>query len=211
MLLAIKKNQSFYIAHFKSENTLQILLAKHMSRLLDNQHSDLLVEIMELENTDTPVYKNFSESQFTKLRHEEHTLHDPQGLFDSVTTYNPVNYILFDMDEDKILVPDVTNFSDDCYLYETRELDDLFAAYKYSIGAIYNLPVNLAIKQNWIILSSERTDHFTNGTLIRSSMSIRENKPLSSTLEVSYCYCCGTFSCNCPEETIEEFCDGLPF
>ncbi|MBF4454022.1 hypothetical protein IRT38_01145 (plasmid) [Acinetobacter sp. SK-43] len=211
MLLAIKKNESIHVAQIADESIVKNLLSKQISLLLDNQHADLLVGIMQLESKEIPIYRNLTEREFIVLRHEEHTTTDPLGLFDPVTVYKPINYILFDQDMDKILVPDYENIDDEFLLYDTLELDDLYGAYKYATGYTFNKPIDMSIQKNWIMVSPQVTNHYLNSTLIRSTMTIRENKPFSSIMDVEFCYCCETFTCKCDQDEIEKYSNDLPF
>lgn len=211
MLVAVQKNQVIHAVLVDKRQACE-MIASAMCRELDGHEFNIFDEITKPQN---PVYKSFSnltQKQFFEARHEIKIDRDPMYLIEDVTSYSPYNYILFDLDDQKIIVPDYYDYQEGFPLEEIAELHTAYEAYEHAGMSPKNKIMKFAIANNLILVRPTYEDQRINGSLIRTSYIFRKNSKNSPEEAIYYCFCCGTFECKCTPEQIEKYTsDELPF
>ena len=211
MLIAVKENGSDDAVKVDSVLATE-LIARAMNSYLDDGTFNIADVVRKPAGTIYKSYTGLDDREFFNIRHEQRITRDPLHRFDPVITYNAHNYILFDLDANRILAPDYYDHDNDHPLYATTELDSYYSAYKYaSSHNTQHKPLVLAIEKGWFVASSEMEHKYLNDCLISANIKFREYKPKSEIMSLDWCFCCGTFDCKCTDEQLEEFSKDLPF
>lgn len=211
MLIAVKENGSHDAVKVDSVLATE-LIARAMNSYLDKGVFNIKEVMLNPESGAYRKYCDLNDADFLDIRHEQHTYRDPLNYFDPVISYNCHNYILFDFDANKILVPDFSDHDNEHQLYATNELSTFYSAYKYasSYNTLHKSQV-FAIEKGWFVAKSVMEHKFLNNCLISANIKFREYKPKSEIISLDWCFCCGTFDCKCTDEQLEEFSKDLPF
>lgn len=211
MLLAVKENGIHDAVKVDS-----VLATEMIGRAINKFLDDGIFNIADMvRNPAATVYKSYiglNDSKFFNVRHKQSITRDPLHRFDPVITYNADDYILFDLDENKIVIPDFYDHDDDIPLYATTELESYYLAYTYAASTnTQHKPLKMAYQNKWILVDPQIKHNYIDGSLIRSTFMFREYKPKSEIFSLDYCYCCGTFECKCTEKQLNQYCKDLPF
>lgn len=211
MLISVKQQGKFNAVDTDSIRATE-MLARAIGNYLDGNQFNIADEVNQPSKQYFKTYQGLTGAEFLEARHVTRITRDPLYRFDPVVNHSPKDYILFDLDQDKIIIPDFNDYDPDFMLYETAELNSYYEAYKHAAGIItLNKPMLLALEKNWIMVQPQVEHHQEDNVLLRSTFHFREYKAKSEIIKVDYCYCCGTFECKCTEEELSTFRDELPF
>lgn len=211
MLISVKQQGKYNVAETDSIEATE-MLSRAICNYLDGNQFSIADEVIELSSRRFKAYQGLTDAEFLEARHDTRITRDPLYRFDPVVNYSAKDYVLFDLDADKIIVPDFYDHDPDFMLYETAELNSYYEAYKHAAGMIsMNKPMLMAFDKNWIMVQPQVEHHLEDNVLLRSAFHFREYKPKSEIIKVDYCYCCGTFECKCTKEELTTFKNELPF
>ncbi|EOZ8645368.1 hypothetical protein ACQWTT_001119 [Acinetobacter baumannii] len=211
MLVAVQKNQVIQAVLVDKRQACE-MIASAMCRELDGQEFNILDEITKPQNPVLKSFSNLSQKQFFEARHEIKIDRDPMYLIKDITSYSPYNYILFDLDNQKIIVPDYYEYQEGFPLVEIAEHHSAYEAYEHAGMSSKNKIMKFAIAHNLILVRPTYEDQRINGYPVRASYVFRKNSKNSPEEIIHYCFCCETFECACTPEQIEKFTmDEFPF
>lgn len=211
MLISVKQQGKFNAVETDSIRATE-MLARAIGNYLDGNQFNIADEVNQPSKQHFKTYQGLTGAEFLEARHDTRITRDPLYRFDPVVNHSPKDYILFDLDQDKIIIPDFYDYDPDFMLYETAELNSYYEAYKHAAGIItLNKPMLLALEKNWIMVQPQVEQYQEDNVLLRSTFHFREYKAKSEIIKVDYCYCCGTFECKCTEEELNTFKNELPF
>lgn len=211
MLLAIKDQDKIDAVKVDSVLATEII-ARALGKYLDDGEFNIADEVRNPAGAIYKSYTGLDEREFFEVRHDKRITRDPLHRFDPVISYNALEYILFDNDANKIIIPDFYDYDNDFPLYTTSELDSFYSAYTHAgtLNRQYK-PLDMAYKNQWVLVEPQIKHHHLELSLISSTFQFREFKPKSEIMSLDYCYCCGTFECKCTDEQLLEFTKELPF
>ena len=211
MLISVKQHGKFNAVETDNIHATEII-SRAIGNYLDGNQFNIADEVSQPRSRHFRSYQGLTEAEFLEARHDTRITRDPLYRFDPVENHSPKDYILFDLDQDKIIIPDFKDFDPDFMLYDTAELNSYYEAYKHAACIItLNKPILLAFEKNWIKVQTQEEQHYEDKVLARSTFHFREYKAKSEIIKVDYCYCCGTFACKCTEEELNTFKNELPF
>lgn len=211
MLISVKQHGKFNAVETDNIHATEII-SRAIGNYLDGNQFNIADEVSQPRSRHFRSYQGLTEAEFLEARHDTRITRDPLYRFDPVVNHSPKDYILFDLDADKIIVPDFYDYDPDFMLYDKAELNSYYEAYKHAAGIItLNKPMQLALEKNWIMVQPQVEQHYEVKVLARSTFHFREYKAKSEIIKVDYCYCCGTFACKCTEEELNTFKNELPF
>lgn len=188
------------------------MIALAMNSYLDQGVFNIKEVILDPNTVTKKKYNGLDDDGFFGIRHVQHTRRDPLDYYDPVITYECIDYILFDLDANKIIIPDFYDHDNDGHLYATHELSSYYSAYTHILQHItLHKPLMEAIEKRWFIANKEMSHELREGTLVSSKINFREYKPNSEIMNLKWCYCCSTFNCQCTEDELIEFSRDLPF
>lgn len=211
MLIAVQQNNKINAVMVDNRQACE-MIARAIGRVLDGEQFNILSEVINPIDKVFMSFNDITTSEFIDARHRKHVTRDPLYRFDDLITYEAYDYVLFDLDQDKIIVPDYYDYENETFLHAWKELNSNYEAYKHVADNLnQNTPVIYALDKNLILVKPTNQHLKINDWLVKSTFVFRENTPNSKVMELDYCYCCGTFECKCSEEVIKEFSAGLPF
>lgn len=211
MLISVKQQGTYNVVETDSIHATE-MLSRAIGNYLDGKQFSIAEEVAQPSTPYFKSYQGLTDAEFLEARHDTRITRDPLYRFDPVVNHSAKDYILFDLDADKIIIPVFYDHDPDFMLFETAELNSYYEAYKHAAGIItLNKPMLLAFEKNWIMVKSQVEHHLEDNALLRSTFHFREYKPKSEIIKVEYCYCCGTFECQCTEEQLSSFKNELPF
>lgn len=211
MLIAVQQHNKINAVMVDNRQACE-MIARAIGRVLDGEQFNILSEVLNPIDKVLMSFKDITTSEFIDARHRKSVTRDPLYRFDDIITYEAYDYVLFDLDQDKIIVPDYYDHEPEMLLHACEELNSNYEAYKHVAGNLnHNKPMKHALDKNLIVVKPTNQHLRINDCLIRSTFVFREYTPNSKVMELNYCYCCGTFECKCSEEEIKEFTAGLPF
>lgn len=211
MIISVKLQGKYNVAETDHIEATE-MLSRAIGNYLDGNQFSIADEVIKPSSRHFKTYQGLTEAEFLEARHDTRVTRDPLHRFDPVITYSAKDYILFDLDADKIIVPNFNEHDPDFMLFETAELNSYYEAYRLAAGMIdMNMPMLLVFDKNWIMVQPQVEHHLEDNVLLRSTYLFREYKPKSENIRVDYCYCCGTFECKCTEEELTIYKNELPF
>lgn len=212
MLIAVQKDQIIHAVLVDNRQACE-LIARAIGHELDGENFNIFDEVVSPQDAVYKSFQNLSPIQFFDARHDVTVSRDPMYLLEDTITYKPYNYILFDLDNQKIIVPNYFDYEDGFHLTEISELSSAYEAYEHAAGIItHNRIMQFAFAKKLILVKPTDEHHQINHSLIRTTYIFREYVKGSQQLNIDYCYCCGTFECKCTTEQIEEYTSSeLPF
>lgn len=211
MLISVKQQGKYNVVETDNIHATE-MLSRAIGNYLDGNTFSIADEVTKPSTLRFKTYQGLTDAEFLEARHDTRITRDPLYRFDPVVNYSAKDYILFDLDADKIIVPDFYDYDPDFMLYDKAELNSYYEAYKHAAGIItLNKPMQLALEKNWIMVQPQVEHHQEDHVLVRSTFHFREYKAKSEIIKVDYCYCCGTFECKCSEEELNTFKNELPF
>ena len=211
MLISVKQQGVYNVAEVDSTHATE-MLSRAIGNYLDGNKFSIADEVIKPSTLRFKTYQGLTDAEFLEARHDTRITRDPLYRFDPVVNHSPKDYILFDLDQDKIIIPDFYDYDPDFMLYDKAELNSYYEAYKHAAGIItLNKPMQLSLEKNWIMVQPQVEQHYEDKVLARSTFHFREYKAKSEIIKVDYCYCCGTFACKCTEEELNTFKNELPF
>lgn len=211
MLISVKQHGKFNAVETDNIHATEII-SRAIGNYLDGNQFNIADEVSQPRSRHFRSYQGLTEAEFLEARHDTRITRDPLYRFDPVVNHSPKDYILFDLDADKIIVPDFYDYDPDFMLYDKAELNSYYEAYRHAAGMVtQNKPMLMALEKNWIMVQPQVEHHQEDHVLVRSTFHFREYKAKSEIVKVDYCYCCGTFVCKCTEEELNTFKSELPF
>lgn len=213
MLIAVQKDQIIHAVLVDNRQACE-MIARAIGHELDGKIFNIFDEVVNPQDAVLKSFQNLSPNQFFDARHDVIVTRDPMYLLEDTITYKPYNYILFNLDNQKIIVPDYYDYEDGFHLTEIGELSSTYEAYKHASGVLsnHNRLMQFAFAKKLILIKPTDEYHKINDSLVRTTYVFRENVKGSQPISISYCFCCETFECKCTPEQIEEYTSSeLPF
>lgn len=168
--------------------------------------------------TELPVlFSGATEQEFREYVEIEKRITDPNGLFDDVFSYHLIDYILFDLVENKVIFPDYEQFEPDSNYFPVIEepFESFYPAYGYSTANIsdHDGIFQYSVENKLVFIQLGKVESIYNCEVKRYYLLQSLNKG-STPEEVSFCCACLDFNCNCTHDELEDYSlntDNLPF
>lgn len=218
MILAFKLNKKFTGIHIQAHDVSCPPLVELLQIILDKQNTiEACKTVLDKKPTDNS-YESFaevSEEDFINIRHTHAGIENPNGEF--VGNHCLVqDYILLDLDDNKILTPDFTGHNPESmqYCLKQNELKTLYEAYQYACSSLDNYKYYpYAFKNELIVCQSPLNPEFIgeHHVVISFEVEFRKCSPNSPKFTKRFYECCQSFECNCTDEEKAKYLAPLPF
>ena len=131
MLISVKQHGKFNAVETDYIHAPEII-SRAIGNYLDGNQFNIADEVSQPRTRHFRSYQGLTESEFLEARHVTSITRDPLYRFDPVVNHSPKDYILFDLDQDKIIIPDFKDFDPDFMLYVTAALICYYEAFKHA-------------------------------------------------------------------------------